>query len=159
MTTLNYTVKFHKTVLASFIGLCISQSCFALEAMSDEKLGDTTGEGIALLPQDAYMVFRGAGPNETTEQLLDRTKDIGYINYVPVGPLSTTAIDTNKSGAVDSADQAVGKADLFLYGLAVSKANDLDPDDSNERVGMIKDAAGKATAINGIKSWGTASNP
>ena len=159
MTTLNYTVKFHKTVLASFIGLCISQSCFALEAMSDEKLGDTTGEGIALLPQDAYMVFRGAGPNETKEQLLDRTKDIGYINYVPVGPLSTTAIDTNKNGVVDSADQAVGKADLFLYGLAVSKANDLDPDDSNERVGMIKDAAGKATAINGIKSWGTASNP
>lgn len=159
MTTLHYTAKFHKTVLASFIGLAISQSCFALEAMSDEKLSDTTGEGIALLPQDAYMVFRGAGPNENTTQLLDRTKDIGYINYIPVGPLSLTAADTNKSGAIDPNDLAVGKADLYLYGLALSKANDADPNDYNERVGMIKNTSGVATAINPIKSWGTASNP
>ncbi|RZG80112.1 hypothetical protein EXE10_14645 [Acinetobacter sp. WCHAc060033] len=159
MTTLNYTVKFHKTVLASFIGLCISQSCFALEAMSDEKLGDTTGEGIALLPQDTYMVFRGVGPNEDKSQLLDRTKDIGYINYVPVGPLSQTAADTNKKNGIDSEDLAVGKADIFLYGLALSKANDADPNDANERVGMIKDASGKPTSINAIRSWGTASNP
>ena len=48
MTTLNYTVYFKKTVLASFIGLCLSQSCFALETLSDESLSDTTGEGIAL---------------------------------------------------------------------------------------------------------------
>ncbi len=159
MTTLNYTVKFHKTVLASFIGLCISQSCFALEAMSDEKLGDTTGEGIALLPQHTYMVFRGVGPNEDKSQLLDRTKDIGYINYVPVGPLSQTAADTNKKNGIDSEDLAVGKADIFLYGLALSKANDADPNDANERVGMIKDASGKPTSINAIRSWGTASNP
>lgn len=159
MTTLNYTAKFHKTVLASFIGLAITQSCFALEAMSDEKLSDTTGEGIALLPQDAYMVFRGAGPNENTTQLLDRTKDIGYINYIPVGPLSLTAADTNKNNQIDSNDLAVGKADLYLYGLALSKANDADPDDYNERVGMLKNTAGIATAINSIKSWGTATNP
>ncbi|KAF1022866.1 MAG: hypothetical protein GAK29_03080 [Acinetobacter bereziniae] len=159
MTTLHYTAKFHKTVLASFIGLAISQSCFALEAMSDEKLSDTTGEGIALLPQDAYMVFRGAGPNENTTQLLDRTKDIGYINYIPVGPLSLTAADTNKNNQIDSNDLAVGKADLYLYGLALSKANDADPNDYNERVGMLKNTSGVATAINPIKSWGTASNP
>ncbi|WP_296278095.1 hypothetical protein [uncultured Acinetobacter sp.] len=158
MTTLNYTVTFHKTVLASFIGLCISSSCFALEAMSDEKLSDTTGEGIALLPQDTYMVFRGVGANENAAQLLDRTKDTGYINYVPVGPLSPTAADTNKSGAIDANDQAVGKADLFLYGLAISKANDADSNDINERVGMLK-TSGTPTAINAIKSWGTATNP
>ncbi|MFW1798436.1 hypothetical protein ACG9YX_00075 [Acinetobacter nematophilus] len=159
MTTLNYTARFHKTVLASFIGLVISQSCFALEAMSDEKLSDTTGEGIALLPQDAYMVFRGVGPNETQTQLLDRTKDIGYINYIPVGPLSLTAADTNKNNTIDSNDLAVGKADLYLYGLALSKANDADPNDYNERVGMLKNTSGVATAINAIKSWGTATNP
>lgn len=159
MTTLHYTAKFHKTVLASFIGLVISQSCFALEAMSDEKLSDTTGEGIALLPQDAYMVFRGVGVNETQSQLLDRTKDIGYINYIPVGPLSLDAADTNNNNQIDSSDLAVGKADLYLYGLALSKANDADPDDYNERVGMLKNTAGVATAINSIKSWGTATNP
>ena len=159
MTTLNYTGKFNRTVLASLIGLFLSQSCFALEALSDEKLSDTTGEGIALLPQDAYMVFRGVGVNETSTELLDRTKDTGFINYIPVGPLSLTAADTNKSGAIDQNDQAVGKADLFMYGLAISKANDADANDINERVGMLKDANGKATAINAIKSWGTATNP
>ena len=158
MTTLNYTVKFHKTVLASFIGFFLSQSCFALEAMSDEKLSDTTGEGIALLPQDTYMVFRGAGANESATQLLDRTKDTGFVNYIPVGPLSLTAADTNKNGSIDSGDLAVGKADLYLYGLALSKANDADPNDVNERVGMLKTGT-TATAINAIKSWGTATNP
>ena len=55
MTTPNYTVILKKTVLASFIGLSISHSCFALEALSDDSLSDTTGEGIALLPQNAYQ--------------------------------------------------------------------------------------------------------
>ena len=54
MTKLNYTVKFHKTVLATVIGLCLSQNCFALKELTDEKLSDTTGEGIALLPRCVY---------------------------------------------------------------------------------------------------------
>ena len=138
MTTLNYTVKFHKTVLASFIGLCLSQSCFALEALSDESLGETTGEGIALLPKDAYMVFRGAGPSEAVADVLsDRTKDTGYIHYIPVGPLSNEA---KASGA--------GKADLYLYGLGISKSDN----DANSR---LANTAAKAA----ISSWGTATNP
>ena len=149
MTTLNYTVTFHKTVLASFIGLCISSSCFALEAMSDEKLSDTTGEGIALLPQDAYMVFRGTGPNETKNTLFsDRTKDTGYIHYIPVGPLTQTTQDTNKDTFVNSSDHSVGKADLYLYGLAFSKSDG----NSNSRIAS-SEAAAK------ISSWGTAANP
>ena len=138
MTTLNYTVYFKKTVLASFIGLCLSQSCSALETLSDESLSDTTGEGIALLPTDAYMVFREAGANESaTNVLADRTKDTGYIHYIPVGPLSSEA---KASGA--------GKADLYMYGLALSKSDD----DSNSR---LANTAAKAA----ISSWGTATNP
>lgn len=149
MTTLNYTVTFHKTVLASFIGLCISSSCFALEAMSDEKLSDTTGEGIALLPQDTYMVFRGAGPNETKGILFsDRSKDTGYIHFIPVGPLTQTTQDTNKDTFVNSSDHSVGKADLYLYGLALSKSDG----NSNSRIAS-SEAAAK------ISSWGTAANP
>ena len=149
MTTLHYTVTFHKTVLASFIGLCISSSCFALEAMSDEKLSDTTGEGIALLPQDAYMVFRGAGPNETKATVFsDRTKDTGYIHYIPVGPLTQTTQNTNNDTVVDTSDHSVGKADLYLYGLALSKSDG----NSNSRIAS-SEAAAK------ISSWGTAANP
>ncbi|WP_416378514.1 hypothetical protein, partial [Acinetobacter sp. Colony158] len=48
MTAMTYTVNFKKTVLASVIGLFLSQSCFALQEISDEKLSETTGEGIAL---------------------------------------------------------------------------------------------------------------
>lgn len=149
MTTLNYTVRFQKTVLASLIGLCISQASFALEELSDAGLSETTGEGIAILPQNTYMVFRGAGANETSSQILtDRTKDTGYINYVPVGPLSMTAADTNKNGSIDSGDRAVGKADIFLYGLALSKSDN----DTNTRIASTDAAAS-------ISSWGTAVNP
>ncbi|MFI8145658.1 hypothetical protein [Acinetobacter sp. ABJ_C5_2] len=149
MTTLNYTVKFQKTVLASLIGLFISQSSFALEELSDAGLSETTGEGIAILPQNTYMVFRGAGANETASQILtDRTKDTGYINYVPVGPLSMTAADTNKNGSIDSGDRAVGKADIFLYGLALSKSDN----DTTTRLASTDAAAA-------ISSWGTAVNP
>ena len=138
MTTLNYTVKFKKTVLASIIGLGLSQSCFALEALSDDSLSDTTGEGIALLPQDAYMVFRGAGANETAANVLaDRSKDTGYIHMIPVGPLTQEA-----------SSKGAGKADLYMYGLALSKSDD----DANSRLATT---AAKAA----IASWGTASNP
>jgi len=146
---------FQKTVLASFIGLCISQSAFALQELSDEGLSQTTGEGIALLPQNTYMIFQGEKNTTTGSDLLNRQLDTGYINYVPVGPLSLAATDTNKSGGVDAGDRAVGKADLFLYGLAFSASNTERADNHNERVGL--NTAG--TAINAIRSWGTATNP
>lgn len=149
MTTLNYTVSFQKTVLASLIGLCLSQTSFALEELSDAGLSETTGEGIAILPQNAFMVFRGAGPNESVNQIItDRSKDTGYINYVPVGPLSVAAADTSGNGTVGPEDKAVGKADIFLYGLALSKSDG----DANSRI------ANTATAA-AISSWGTGANP
>ncbi|KHO16067.1 signal peptide protein [Acinetobacter baumannii] len=149
MTTLNYTVSFQKTVLASLIGLCLSQTSFALEELSDAGLSETTGEGIAILPQNAFMVFRGAGPNESVNQIItDRSKDTGYINYMPVGPLSVAAADTSGNGTVGPEDKAVGKADIFLYGLALSKSDG----DANSRI------ANTATAA-AISSWGTGANP
>jgi len=145
MTTL-HTVSFQKTVLATLIGLCLSQSAFALQELSDDGLSETTGEGIALLPQDTYMIFRGAGANEATPLAGtdgiagnpdDRLNDTGYIRYIPVGPLTSEA---STAGA--------GKADLFLYGLAVSKS------DNNTNTRIASTAANAS-----IKSWGTASNP
>ncbi|MGN5755326.1 hypothetical protein ACNQO8_11765 [Acinetobacter calcoaceticus] len=149
MTTLNYTVCFQKTVLASLIGLFLSQSSFALEELSDAGLSETTGEGIAILPQNTFMVFRGAGPNESVNQIItDRSKDTGYINYVPVGPLSVAAADTSGNGSVGPEDRAVGKADIFLYGLALSKSDG----DANSRIANTSAAAA-------ISSWGTGANP
>ncbi|MGR0305753.1 hypothetical protein [Acinetobacter beijerinckii] len=155
MTTL-YTVSFTKTVLASLIGVCLSQSVFALQELSDQGLSEATGEGIALLPQDAYFVFRGAGPNESETDILDPTKrlnDTGYIHYLPVGGLTSSVQDTNKDGNVNTSDHSVGKADIYLYGLSVSKNAS---NNSNSRLDTGK-TDGIANAA--IKSWGTASNP
>lgn len=112
MTKLGYTVKFKKTVLASLLGLGLAQSCFALEALTDESLSEATGEGVAFLPEDFKMVFQKAEDSVANPQTnwTDRTKDTGLIRIIPVGPLTTVA---TAAGAK--------KADIFLYGLALSR--------------------------------------
>mgnify|MGYP003601674882 FL=1 len=146
MTTLNYTFHFNKTILLSLMTLCISPMSFALQPLSDETLSSTTGEGIALVPQDAYFVFQGE--NSTANDLTDRSKDTGYIHVIPVGPLTNAALDTNKDNVVDAKDHSVGKADLFVYGLALSKSDG----NHNSRLANSDTAAR-------IGSWGTATNP
>lgn len=141
MTTL-HTVSFKRTVLATLISLCISRYAFALQEISDDALSQTTGEGVAILPTDFSFVLRGDKTGNEVS-LSDRSKDTGYIHYIPVGGLTSLVQDTNKDGLVTSADHSVGKADLYLYGLALSK-ND---SNSNNRFG------------NKIASWGTANNP
>ena len=141
MTTL-HTVSFKRTVLATLISLCISRYAFALQEISDDALSQTTGEGVAILPTDYSFVFRGDKTGNETS-LTDRSKDTGYIHLIPVGGLTSVAQDTNRDGLVNGSDHSVGKADIYLYGLALSK-ND---NDSNNRFGSK------------IASWGTANNP
>lgn len=151
MTTLHYTFNLDKarllkrTVLSSLIGLCICQASFALEAMSDESLSSTTGEGVAFVPQATSFVFQGE--NAASTDLNNRAQDTGYIHIIPVGPLTNAAQDTNKDGKVDSSDHSVGKADLFVYGLALSKSDG----NHNNRIA--------SNTVSGIGSWGTATNP
>ncbi|MGO3918449.1 hypothetical protein [Acinetobacter venetianus] len=141
MTTL-HTVSFKRTVLATLISLCISRYAFALQEISDDALSQATGEGVAILPTDFSFVLRGDKTGNEIS-LADRSKDTGYIHYIPVGGLTSLSQDTNKDGLVTSADHSVGKADLYLYGLALSK-ND---NNINNRFGSK------------ISSWGTANNP
>ncbi|MDR7017121.1 hypothetical protein [Acinetobacter sp. 3657] len=144
MTRLTSTVVFKRTVLASLIGLLLSRSVFALELLSDDHLSDTTGEGIAILPRDFSLRFNGAENPLANGSTPLNFPDTGYIRYIPVGPLTQASLDTNKNGTVGPEDRAVGKADLFLYGLAISKADG----NSNNRFSNM-----------GIASWGTAANP
>lgn len=142
---LNYTNIFNQTLLASLMTLT-TVSVYALQPLSDENLSATTGEGVAMIPQDAYFVFQGE--NSTAADLMNRQKDTGYIHLIPVGPLTDAALDTNKNGTVGSEDHSVGKADLFVYGLALSKSDN----NHNTRLAATdKDAR--------IGSWGTATNP
>ncbi|MDM1020994.1 hypothetical protein QSV37_11890 [Acinetobacter sp. VNK23] len=155
MTTL-HTVSFKRTVLATMISLCVSRYAFALQEISDKDLSQATGEGIAFLPQDFAVNFRGAGADELTTDIFSangRSKDTGYVHLLPVGGLTSFVQDTNKDGKVNSSDHSVGKADLYLYGLSVSKNSSNDPNSRLDAgiTGGVPDAA--------IKSWGTAANP
>jgi len=110
-----HTTILRKTLLASMIGLCCSYS-FALEALSDQALSNSTGEGIAILPENFKMVFQTAEDGLTAAQnqtrLANRNYDTGFVRFIPVGPLSDTA---KTAGAK--------KADVFLYGLALSASD------------------------------------
>ncbi|WP_445115154.1 hypothetical protein [Acinetobacter sp. WZC-1] len=141
MTGLGYTTKFQKTLLASLTGLCISHSCFALEALSDESLSESTGEGLALLPENYSMRFNGS--NDAAGG--------GSIRFIPVGPLSQAA-----------ESKGYAKADVFVNGISLGQ--------SKKDVGVARDATdwgvgygNIGTAANDfartITSWGSASNP
>ncbi|WP_340600622.1 hypothetical protein [Acinetobacter sp. HZNU-JH01] len=131
------TVVFKRTLLASFIGLCMSQAVFALQEISDEGLSQTTGEGIALLPENFSFRFNGAD----TANSGAGTYGAGSIRLIPVGPLSATATA-----------KGYKKADAWLYGLSLSQ--------SNKNVGTAIDGSDWGTLYGRpIDSWGSASNP
>ena len=155
-------MKLHllKTLCAA-IAVANMQPACALEALEDDVMSQTTGEGIAFLPQDFSMVFRGAGTTNidstgtTTESLSDlfgniatpatvtiaRSKDVGYIRYIPVGPLTAAAVANTTAGRN-------AKADVFLYGLALSKGD-----------ALINSRINSTDTLRNITSWGTADNP
>ena len=88
--------------LALVISLILSGQTYALEMLEDDSLSDVTGEGVAFLPENFAMVFRGENAatldpgtgkylDPIASLLMERTKDTGYIRYIPVGPLTATA--------------------------------------------------------------------
>lgn len=139
--------------------LLASSPVMALESLDDEVMSSVNGEGIAFLPQQVQMALQSPGtgfPGSTTADITNRANDTGYIRYIPVGPLSDTALAQYLDAPTNSKPNpyygTTGKADVFLYGLALSRA------DSNINVNTRMNA--DATASNRyIESWGTATNP
>lgn len=134
---------FRLSTLALSVGMALmSTSGFALEALNDEGLAESTGEGVAILPEDFSMQFNGA----------DNTAGTGYIRLIPVGPLTQASQDTNKDGLVNTSDHSVGKADIYLYGLAISQS------DKAYNAGRVTSDTSTRFGRN-IDSWGSAVNP
>lgn len=125
----------------------------ALESLDDEGMSSVNGAGIAFLPEQVLMALQSPGtgfPGSTTADITNRANDTGYIRYIPVGPLSDASLTTTNNPFCWATLCTVGKADLFLYGLALSLS------DGNSNTRMNADA----TATNRyIQSWGTATNP
>ena len=80
----------------------VASSSYALEAISDEEMSSTTGEGLAFLPENFSIIF---DPD-------------AYINLIPVGPVSTG----NKAD-VFIYGLAVGKSNIANNTTARTNAN------------------------------------
>lgn len=149
MSHLRLRVKsgFRLSTLAISIGLSLMSSHgFALEALDDEGLADSTGEGIAFLPENFSMQFKDE----------NNVAGAGSIRLIPVGPLST---------AVE--DKGYQKADIYLYGLSLAQSKkDYGIERTNSDWGT---GFGNVSAIGAtpsatdfgrpITSWGSATNP
>ena len=131
MTYIIKKTRFARSCLASMIALCSAASVHALETLSDQSLSDTTGEGIALLPENFKMVFQGAkdisssstyGAVTDAASLLAASKnDTGFIRIIPTGE-NYSGLASTVTAADAAAKQT--KADVFIYGLALSKSDD-----------------------------------
>ena len=136
---------FKKSCLASVIAvLLVSQSVHALESLSDDHLAQTTGEGMALFPENFKMVFQAANDLSSVSSynqvgLINPEKyDTGFIRIIPTGENYANL----KVSAADAANKRT-KADIFIYGLALSVSNN----NLNQRF-----------SNNGF-DWGSAINP
>ncbi len=136
---------FQLSAMCVAVFVVTSSTAFALEKLDEEDLAESTGEGIAFLPTDFSLRFNGA--NEIGNVDADITDNsnpgTGYIHIIPVGPLSETIQNENAT-----ANNKTGKADVYIYGLALSKNDESNVNNLN-------------TQFSGqnIASWGTAENP
>lgn len=135
----------------TLLSAAMAMPAYALMAISESEMGDATAEGIAFLPENFAMQLNG----------VDDTAGTGYVRYIPVGPLTLESQDTNKDGVLTggpgpTADHSVGKADIYLYGIAISQ--------SAKDYGVARTLSGVTPDTNSrfdrpITSWGSAENP
>ena len=90
MTEHAITFPFRKRCLATAIGLFLANPSYALQALSDDSLSNTTGEGVALVLDDFKMVFQqpndlSTGSSYTRALENPSQYDTGFIRIIPTG--------------------------------------------------------------------------
>ncbi|MFV5382989.1 hypothetical protein [Acinetobacter towneri] len=90
MTEHAITYPFRKHCLATAIGLLLANPSYALQALSDDSLSNTTGEGVALVLDDFKMVFQqpndlSTGSSYTRGLENPSQYDTGFIRIIPTG--------------------------------------------------------------------------
>ncbi|WP_180062435.1 hypothetical protein [Acinetobacter sp. YH12120] len=90
MTEHAITFPFRKRCLATAIGLLLTNPSYALQALSDDSLSNTTGEGVALVLDDFKMVFQqpndlSTGSSYTRGLENPSQYDTGFIRIIPTG--------------------------------------------------------------------------
>lgn len=90
MTEHAITFPFPKHCLAIAVGMFLANPSYALQALSDDSLSNTTGEGVALVLDDFKMVFQQPNDLSTGSSYtrgLDNPSqyDTGFIRIIPTG--------------------------------------------------------------------------
>ena len=90
MTEHAITFPFRKRCLATAIGLFLTNPSYALQALSDDSLSNTTGEGVALVLDNFKMVFQqpndlSTGSSYTRGLENPSQYDTGFIRIIPTG--------------------------------------------------------------------------
>lgn len=90
MTEHAITFPFRKHCLATAIGFFLANPSYALQALSDDSLSNTTGEGVALVLDDFKMVFQqpndlSTGSSYTRGLENPSQYDTGFIRIIPTG--------------------------------------------------------------------------
>lgn len=90
MTEHAITFPFRKRCLATAIGLFLVNPSYALQALSDDSLSNTTGEGVALVLDDFKMVFQQPNDLSTGSSYARGLEnpsqyDTGFIRIIPTG--------------------------------------------------------------------------
>ncbi|WP_168417870.1 MULTISPECIES: hypothetical protein [Acinetobacter] len=90
MTEHAITFPFRKHCLAIAVGMFLANPSYALQALSDDSLSNTTGEGVALVLDDFKMVFQQPNDLSTGSSYtrgLDNPSqyDTGFIRIIPTG--------------------------------------------------------------------------
>lgn len=148
-------MKLPLKTLCLAIAIVNMQSAFALESLDDETMSETTGEGIALLPENYSFMMNGANPSTGlyTDNSGAGTYGTGYMRFIPVGPLTSTATNNDYQ-----------KADIWLYGLSLAQSkknydSTIDGTDWGVPFGAISATPAATDFGRTITSWGTAANP
>lgn len=124
-----------------------AQAAQPLQKLDDLELADSTGEGIALLPENFSFRMNGADSANNGEG----TYGAGNIRLIPVGPLTQTATD-----------KGYKKADIYINGVSLGQSKkDYGQARTGDDWGTPFGAIGTGTNDFGrqIDSWGTAINP
>ena len=134
-------------ILCLAIAATNTPSAFALVELEDDALSETTGEGVAILPENFAVSMNGADAANGGAG----TYGTGYMHFIPVGPLTATAVA-----------KGYQKADNWLYGVSLAQSKKdygatIDGTDWGVPFGAFGSAA--TDFGRGITSWGTAENP
>lgn len=118
------TDHFRKRYLACAVCFSMISSAYAMQELSDTSLSESTGEGVALLPEKFKMVFQApndlsAGSSYARGLTNPSQYDTGFIRIIPVGENYTNLTSLTDTQLRDRRT----KADIFLYGLALSETN------------------------------------